>query len=385
MENTIERVYKSSLKFLDPLSPMKTYETIVGEAINLVNGEDGLIVLKEKSKLKNVYGSSQDASAVRVRSNGFTYTSYKEKKAFVITRKEFEKVHPDIVESGVKSSIFLPLSYKNKSIGVLIIRSRANIDFSQKELEILKLFGSMASLAIRKTQLYSEMKSALDLRDSFMSLASHELRTPLTVINGYAQMLYNLHKNNDSIESGWVKKLYSENIRLINLVKEILEVNRIRSGQVQYFWVESNIIDIINDSLRRFRLQYPQRVVSFTNNLSNGFIHIIGDKEKLILMLISILDNAAKFSSPESVISFEVKEKNYYYYISIKDKGSGITQESLKKIFESFYKGEIHKEGIGVGLYLAKSIVDKHHGTIKISSKKNKGTNVLIKLPIPKK
>jgi len=384
MKNTIEDVYKASLKFLDPLTPENTYATIVHEAVKLVKGEDGLIVLKKSSGLEVVYGSSPAIRSVRIRKRGYTYQSYKEKRAFIIVPKDFVQTHPAVAEYGIKSSIFLPLSYKNKSIGVLLVRSFDNLEFTQREVEILKLFGSMASLAIRKTELYSETKYALEVRDTFLSMASHELRTPLTVINGYAQMLYKKFKNSHSVEAEWIKKLYIENIRLTNLVKELLEVNKIRSGQVQYFWVEFSVGEITSSILKQFKERFSQRHLIFMNEITDKNIKLVGDKEKIVQMTMSIFDNAVKFSSQNTDIKFTISQKKSYIVMCIEDMGEGISKDNLSRIFESFYKGEMTKEGIGIGLYLVRSIINEHRGTIKIASKKNKGTKVMIRLPILK-
>src|SRR5690606_7915517 len=118
-----------------------------------------------------------------------------------------------------------------------------------KETDILKLFGSFASLAIKKNELYEETKNALEVRDMFISLASHELRTPLTSINGYIQLLHSRKDKLGHSESKWINELYEESKRLTNLVRELLEVNRIKQGQLQFILRETKFSDIVTSAI----------------------------------------------------------------------------------------------------------------------------------------
>ena len=381
MKKTLENIYVASLRFLEPLSLDRTCEIVVKEAMKLVDAEFGSIFLSNKGQLKRYYTTSQYFEKIIPRKNGHVYTTFRSNKASVIQVKDLKGAHPQLKEIGIGSIILIPLSYKDKSIGVLTVQSFQNQQFSEKELNILRLYGSLASMAIKKNQLYNDAQKAIELRDLFMAMASHELRTPLTVISGYIQMLHKRLQGTDSIEATWVNKLHVENSRLTNLVKELLEVNRIRSGQIQYFWTELSIKEICDKALQQFKLHFPDRNISFENKL-NGNTSIVGDKEKLVQMVLSILDNAVKFSDPNSQVLLGLESKNSNYYITITDEGMGISKQEIERIFESFYRDVVNKkEGIGIGLYLVKNIVEQHHGTITIKSKISKGTKVTIKLP----
>lgn len=382
MYQTLENIHSASLKFLEPLSVDETSEIVVKEAMKLVNAEYGSIFLYVKGRLKRYYTTADFFNSITPRKNGNVYTAFRTKKAAVLQVSDIKDIHPKLNEVGIRSIILIPLSYKDKSVGVLSVQSFQNQKFSDKELNVLKLYGSLASMAIKKNQLYTDAQKAIELRDLFMSMASHELRTPLTVINGYVQMLHKKFQGSDTIEASWVNKLYVENSRLTNLVKELLEVNRIRSGQIQYFWAQLKIEEICEEALKQFKLHFPERKIFFENKITQKDACITGDKEKLIQMVVSVLDNAVKFSDPTSPITLTLDSKKSHYSISVVDKGIGISKKDIDKIFESFYKNLVNKkDGIGIGLYLVKNIIEQHHGSIVIRSKVNKGTNVLIKLP----
>lgn len=377
----LEKINRSSLRFLQPLTPEATYAAILDEAIKLVKGDAGFLALVEGDDVNIKYASSVVFSSMKVRKKGFSYKSYSERRAFVVHIEKFRNVHPELVKEGIQSTIFIPLSNKGKSIGLMNIMSKKRATrFSNKELSILKLFGSMASMAIRKTQLYSEVKSALETRDLFLSMAAHEFRTPITTISGYAQLLRNKVKQ-DSTEKRWIEEIYKETHRLTRLVNELLEVNRIRMGHFQYIFLECNIDEILEKVIEGFKVTHPKRQVIYNNRVSEKDSIIIGDKDKLTQVLINVLDNANKFSPPNETIEVDLIRSDDLI-IRVKDYGHGIVQQDLDKVFEGFYRGLNNvKEGMGLGLYLSYKIVKVHKGEIRIKSKVNKGTVIEIRFP----
>lgn len=382
MDNYLAKVYKAGLKFLVPLTPEKTYSTIVQEAVKLVDGNGGIIMLLVEGALKPVYHLSPPQIGLLTnypRKNGLTYKAFRTRKAFVGRPHE---IHPDSVKAGIKSIIFIPLAYRNKSIGVLVIRSFQINYFTQDKLTILKLFGSIVSLAIRKMQLYEEVKKALEARDLFLSMAAHELRTPITTIIGYSQLLAGRLPKDQSAESKWVEELCLESDRLKDLINELLETSRIRTGnQFHYNFSECHVEKVLNRTISSFNLGHPDRRLHLVNTQKEGEDKIVGDFDKLFQVFSNLLDNAAKFSSTDKKIKVSLKDNASYLIIRIKDSGSGIHSKVLPKIFDSYYRGDKNEpEGMGIGLFLAKNIIARHHGSISIRSKVGKGTTVEVKL-----
>lgn len=385
MDNALERIYKSGLKFLVPLTPEETFRIIVDEAIKLVHGDQGAIFLEEGGALNEIY-SSVPGHPIRVRRKGFTHRSFAKRETFIVNAKELSKIYPQLVVAGIKSIIFIPLSYKNKSIGVLTVRSDKNKGFAKNEPDILRLFGSMASLAIRKMQLYDEVKRALEIKDLFLSMAAHEFRTPLTTISGYTQLLVGKLPKDHSAQSRWVEELSWETDRLTSLVNELLEVSRIKGGQFQYVWRECHLIRIMERAVAEFCFSHPDRELHFYNKLTDSQDIVVGDFDKLIQVASNLLDNAAKFSSAEKEVSITLDCRPSDFVITVKDSGQGIEKKDLPRIFEGFYRGSrVPGEGMGIGLFLAKSIVTRHKGLINVRSKPGKGTSVEVRLPRAKR
>lgn len=384
MDSVLQKINNASVEFLLPLSLEKTYSTIVHEAMKLIGGNYGSITLKQGKNLVKVYTSQPVLKSIKSRKKGFTYKTYKQRKIHVLSAKKSEKIHPEVKELTIKSTIFIPLSYKNTSMGVLSIDFKNRDKFKKEELALLKLFGTLASIAIRKAQLYAESQQALQARDVFISMATHELRTPLTVISGYVQLLHKKNYGKESIEAKWIDEVRLETYRLQNLINELLEVNRIRTGKNRYAWKECSMRTLIQEGLVQTQKIYPQRTFVVRDLIGEKSDLVIGDSEKLILILKQLLDNAAKFSPSDSPISIISVLKNSHLVVRIEDKGRGIAKKDLPKILEGLFPENNGESGIGAGVFMARNIVRHHQGLFKIESEENKGTQVEIQLPAVK-
>jgi signal transduction histidine kinase len=383
MEDILEKIYKSGLRLLEPLELEETYKTIVDEAVRLVGAEYGSIAFKNGSDFQRVYSSSPIAYKSPIRKRAYVYEAFTKQKPLIVHASKTSKAHPELKELGIQSTIHIPLSYRGRAVGVLIINSPKNQKFGKKELDILKIFGSFASLAIRKNQLYNEARTSLEVKDKFIQLASHELRTPLTSISGYIQLLHSRLSEHTGVEGKWIKELLFESRRMTNLVAEIVEINRLNAGRAQFKLEELNLGDIVLEALNKFKSIYPHKKIKYSNS-SKIPEKVIGDKEKLLLVVNQLLDNATKFSPSDSEVEVILESSKKYNSLSIRDYGEGISKDHLEKIFEGFYKGEhVHKSGMGLGLYLTKMIIDGHKGDLKINSKLQKGTKITISLPKP--
>ncbi|MGH7204201.1 MAG: sensor histidine kinase, partial [Candidatus Levyibacteriota bacterium] len=181
-------------------------------------------------------------------------------------------------------------------------------------------------------------------------------------------------------------ELYVESLRMTTLVKELLDVNRIKQGQFAFVFSEVPLYEVVTRALDRYRLTDANHPFIFKTDLKQHQTIIVGDFDKLVEMVSGILGNAVKFSKPEEKIDVQLTNDQGMISLIVHDKGKGISKKDLNAIFEGFYKGDhtSHIEGMGVGLLLARHIVDNHRGKLKINSKENKGTSVAVSLPLLK-
>ncbi len=380
-QKALEKIEKSALNFLAPMNLEETYKTVVDEALKLTGASFGSILLRDsKNTLKRVYGSSDIAYTVKNRRRGNTYIAFTEKRVIIAKISELSKSHPQLAKEGVRCTVFIPLAYQNQAIGVLTLNLKKLHKFNVTALNALKIFGAFATLSIRKSQLYAEVKKSLEIRDLFIAIAAHEFRTPLTTISGYSQLLKKKISDTGA-STEWLESILSETERLSDLVNNLLLVNKIQTGKFEYVWRECSFLEIVKREIDNFSFSYRRRKIEFKNETQEGEDRIIGDFDKLSSVIFDVLENAAKFSESTSVIEIKFFSKERYLCLAIKDHGVGIGKEHLKKIFDGFYKApDTHTVGMGVGLFLAKNIIEKHGGKITINSREDHGTLIRIYL-----
>lgn len=380
-DDNLQELYKSAIKFLTPITLEETHKKIVSEAIRLVGADCGSLFAKNDGQLDRVYAYPPSLFKNKIRKRGFTYRAWLKKEPSLTHVNKIAKAHPSVIDLGIKSTIYVPLVNKDEKIGLLSIDFLHEQEDFQKELSVLKIFSFVASLAIRKAQLYDEIKSTLAERDLFISLAAHEIRTPLTIVLLYADLL---HKN---VQSGkmpnlkWSKIILDEGARLRAMTDELLSVEQLKGGLLQYHFENTDFKSLIARAFDNFKMLHPKNSLNYADKIKSS-IEIIADSDKLLQVLTNILNNAYKYSPEKSPIDVTLSERGRNIFLTVKDKGIGIEKADLNKIFEKYYQSRIvNRKGLGIGLYLAKVIVEMHKGKILAKSKVNKGTKIIVRLP----
>lgn len=227
------------------------------------------------------------------------------------------------------------------------------------------------------------------MKSEFVSLASHQLRTPLTGIKWFTDLLLRgkagrLTKD----QQDFVTQIAESNTRLIALVEDLLDVSRIETGRK--FNIElkpTNIMPIINSLLAELSgfAGTHQITIKKTSHVPRSCVLRV-DEQKIREVFANLLSNAIKYSKPGGAVEVDVKKvKGGAVIIAVKDSGLGIPKAQQSRIFEKFFRADnvqtTETSGTGLGLYIAKAIVEKHHGTLSFESTENMGTIFYVHLP----
>lgn len=382
-DQMLKTIYLSSLEFLRPVGLTSRYRIAIEQAVKVVGADHGSLFLGNKSgQLERVFSNVPKGSQTQPRKHGFAQKSYENGKLYVVSPKTLEKVHKPLFDNGVKSLVIIPLSFNNVTIGVIALQCSSAKKMNTITKNELNLFGSLISLGIRNSQLYEITLEAVESRDLFISLASHELKTPLTTIAAYSDLIAKKVKTKVIPSEKSVDVLNAEVKRLKHMLNELLAIDQIKTGQLSYNFKDISIIHNVKRAIINFKFSYPGYKVFIENSLPQGFRTIQGDEEKLQQAITNLLNNSAKFSSNLTPIVISLNADESSISISITDYGKGIRKKEQNKVFTEFFKASGNrKEGMGLGLYLVKSIIEKHGGTIALLSKLNKGTTITIRIP----
>ncbi|MBI4156054.1 MAG: HAMP domain-containing histidine kinase [Candidatus Zambryskibacteria bacterium] len=238
------------------------------------------------------------------------------------------------------------------------------------------------SRANEKLQEFDEIKS------NFISVVAHQLRTPLSGIKWTLNMLLNGDLgplNND--QKTFLIKSYESNNRMITLINDMLDTDRIQSGKMHYGFRYINIIDLLDNVLFEISPEATKRNISieFKRKLEN-LPQVYIDPETMRAVFQNLLENAIKYTIEGGKIILDAEQVKNMLQISINDNGIGIPEDQKKKVFERFFRGRNailrETDGSGLGLYIAKTIVEKNGGIIWFESKENNGTTFYFTVPI---
>jgi len=375
-----ERIYQASSKLLLKLKAEHTYAAIVAEAMKLTNARYGSIFIPVNGKIERIYASDPRLYNISVRRYGKTYTAYKQNKPYILNSKQLEDIHPEFEDFAVGSDLTVPLSYNEKTIGVLSVISDNSHCFTKKDLRQLQYFSPIATLAINNVFAYERIQSALEERDLFISMASHELRTPLTSTVIYAQLLEKKLKEKKLIEeTSYAKKLLTSVKRLQELTSELLQISQIKTGALKFQKDTMDLGTLLLAIVKEAQNKHPGNIFQITNSVPGVKAIICADETKIEQVFNNLINNSVKYSSENSKVNISLEEENGLYSVKVSDEGKGIPKKELPYIFNRFYRGTGSKaSSLGLGLYIVKVITDKHRGKIEVSSEVGKGTTFSI-------
>ena len=253
-----------------------------------------------------------------------------------------------------------------------------NIDEnSEDELSILK--NELYKITIMlKEDAENSKKDKLKLKDSLSDI-SHQLKTPLTSIN---IMLDNILDNPDmdsNTKEKFIQNIKREITNISSLVGEILKLSKLDASVIKFEEQQVFIDDIVKSAISNVEMMAELKNINIeVNNQDN--IKLVCDAKWQIEAITNILKNCIEHSKDDSTITIDIDSNKIYKQITIKDNGEGIDEKDLPHIFERFYKGKnSSKDSVGIGLALAKTIIEKDNGSIKVDSKKGKQTTFVIK------
>lgn len=231
------------------------------------------------------------------------------------------------------------------------------------------------------------VKDSWDRERQFVADASHELKTPLTVILANTGILLNHKEETIEAEKKWLENTKEEAVRMKELVGNLLELARADAG------TDSLVFSRVNLSEAAWSVALPFEPVMFEQKKSlhmnvDPDICVLGDGGKLKQLFAILLDNGCKYSQDNGSVTLTLTASRSHAQISVHNTGSYIDKEKAPHVFERFYRGDEartrEKGGYGLGLAIAKTIVDAHRGRISLQSTKEEGTTFFVTIPLVK-
>ena len=315
---------------------------------------------------------------------------------------------------GVENFILTPLLTQDGIIGFLFVGNQGGASIIvEGDEELISILANQIGQALENAQLFEEVfRSRQDLeskiqertkelasaleelkkiskaKSDFVSAVSHELRTPLTSIKGYASILMTgkIGELPEQVKER-LEKVNKHSDNLVGLINDLLDISRIEAGRVEMKLEKHNIPTLIENIRDLLSPQLKDKNIQLTTQLPAHIPdNLLFDHSQIERVFINLLSNAIKFTPKGGTICIKIESHPDHILCEISDTGIGIKDEDIPRIFAEFYRvdNEINQvvKGTGLGLALAKNIIEAHQGKIWVTSKVNAGTTFHFTLPL---
>jgi predicted ATPase/signal transduction histidine kinase/tRNA A-37 threonylcarbamoyl transferase component Bud32 len=305
----------------------------------------------------------------------------------VLRRSTIDDYHLHLIRAlGSSSVMALPLAARGQLFGVLsLVSATQRRRYGPADLDLAVEVTRRASIAIDNARLYREAQDAIRLRDEFLSVASHELRTPMTSLTLSLQTLLHAGPPGKALDPKTISSLlhlaYHQGERLTQLIRDLLDVSRIKTGQLRLTITAVDLAELVREVVARFA---PDLARARCEAVVSAERPAIGQWDRSLLDQVAsnLLSNAIKFGAGKP-IELRTGENAGTAWLAVTDHGIGIDPAAQSQIFNRFARAVSarHYGGLGLGLYISRKVIEAHHGTIRVESEAHRGSTFTITLP----
>ena len=297
-----------------------------------------------------------------------------------------------IVAFESRSVLGVPLLIRDRGIGVLeAVNKTDDSPFNEDDGQVMMTLAAQAAVAIENARLvtalqktYEQLNRVDQIKSDFIAIASHELRTPLGLILGYASMLKEDVQNPETTEQ--LDIVMSSALRLRDLIDDMVNVQHIEEGKAKLLLTDFVLQDVVQQVVQAVNELYTAKEQEVLVNLPAQSLPLRADRDKIALVLNNLLTNAIKFTDPHGRIMISAEYLDGDIQVHVADTGVGIPAREIERIFDRFYQVEPHLTrqhgGLGLGLAIAKGMVELHGGKIWVESVEGLGSRFSFSVPV---
>jgi len=399
-QNQLLRLVELSVILNSTLDLGELLQTITVTATELLDCEASSILLYDEKHPRLYFAAATGSDPTELAKipvpieGSLAGTIFRTNQPMILNNVEKDPRHYTLVSDKVKfktqSLLGVPMPIKDRTMGVLEAINKRNGEFKERDVAILSVTAAHAAIAINNARLLQETRNALkqvrdanDVKNNFLALASHELRTPLGIIMGYSQFLKEDTKDEAQELAGHVLNAARQ---MRSLLDEMSNLTMLKADTMDLNLQKVPLQDLLAfacEGIKELASAHEQKLVF---EFPEEPIYVNMDIDKTSLAFINLLNNATRFSSKRTDITIGVKTEDGQALAWVEDRGIGIPSDKLEKIFEEFYQIEPpntrHYGGLGIGLPIARGIIDAQGGKIWAESGGlNKGSTFKVILP----
>ncbi len=292
-----------------------------------------------------------------------------------------------IVAEGMRSNLTFPLYAFNKPIGFIFFASRQKHTYDKRHIGLFQHLSHQLSAIIEKSRLYKRLQDLDELKNQFLGIAVHDLKSPIGIIKSYVTMGKQgyLGQINDKQEQA-LDVMERNCDRMLTLIRDLLDYSVIESGELTINKKKSDLQELVENYYHDHQTLAVQKKINFKCEIRDSLPEIAVDRNRMEQVIDNFVTNAIKYSDPDTEIVLSVQVRDHQIEVVVSDQGPGIDPDKIDRLFTKFGKVGSKPTGkeksTGLGLFIAKKIIEAHGGSIHVKSKPGEGSRFYFLLPI---
>lgn len=302
-----------------------------------------------------------------------------------LTERAFGPEHVEMLARlDPRSVICVPLAAQDRVLGVLTLgQSDSGRRFDDRDVQLAEELARLASNAIVNAELHHRATEAIELRERVLSVVSHDLRSPLAAIDLAGAVLLELPATRGNTFVQKQLTLVRRNVgRMSRLIGDLLDMSSIQAGRLSLEREPCALVPLLAETLEAHQDAAREQTIALESDLRMGE-HVLApcDRDRVHQVLSNLLGNAIKFCEAGAEITLSAEVRGREARIAVVDTGPGIPEPELPHVFELFWKSPRHR-GTGLGLFIARGIVEAHGGRMGVQSEEQRGSTFWFTLPL---
>ncbi|NCO32362.1 MAG: hypothetical protein AUJ92_15745 [Armatimonadetes bacterium CG2_30_59_28] len=402
-------LHKSVAEFTESIATELDLHDVLGHMISLVQrtfhaSRSGVFLINETEGafgFAEGVGFGEDSGSLRLPEDSAScrwMNRYREPIVQADVRWDPKMDDPDVQYAilnelrQLDAEILLPIVYKSTLRGLLTLGSKFSEEpYSIEDIRLLSTVAAEAAVAIENSRLVEALKEEDRRKSRFISDMAHELKTPVTSIRMFAQILLD-GVADEQKRRQFLRVLVAESDRYVSLVDDFLYITRSESQRLPHRRQSVELEPLLRETLDLFQIQADEKNISLRLNVPRGngnlkqLESVPADRDRLKQVMINLVNNAIKYTGNGGEVTIEVSLDDDSVITRVRDSGIGIPQEEIDRVFDKYYRSQrarsmVGAGGAGIGLTIAKDIVESHGGTISLDSIPGAGSTFAVSLP----
>ncbi len=376
-------------------------QTVISEAIELTNSELASILEYEETAAELRFLAMHWFQRDVLRPVGVPLEGsaagwvYRRGQPLIIQDTKVDQRHFKVVDHLTKhethSLVAVPLMVRGEVVGVLeALNKKDGAHYTEHDLAILETLGALAAQAMKNANLQRKVRATSielaeleRLKTDFIAITSHELRTPLGLILGHATFLRELAGEQYSQQ---LDIIIRNATKLKEIVENLSDVDNIQTGAARVRRQKVSLVKIAEEVTALFQDEANSRNITLTCQVGDIPCYVNADEAKLSIALSNLVKNSLQFTEVGGFVIVKIEEDSGHFKVSVIDNGIGIPAADLPRVFERFFQVETHLTrqygGMGLGLSVARAMIELHGGRIWVESEVGKGSTFTFLLPM---